>query len=400
MAKLLKKVVMVLCAFTMMFLFWAPMSTRAEEERIVIYVNPPEDWNEPFLWAWDEAGNNAFASWPGGEMEVDPDNEGWYYIWVPSWANHMIVSAGEEIQTGELISEGGNVWITIEDMENAEISYDVLTEGELPAYVEKFKIHVSLPDNWQAPVFALGGASDEDAAGESDSSEALKMGDDGWYTGRVPVGAQSVIISGSEEGQKTEAISIDPAEVWITVTEDGNFDFSYNDPHAVQAADISVSVKVPKDWEAPCLWAWSAPDGTNVFTSWPGEGFLEGEDGLLTLQVPGWINSLIVNANEGSVQTSDISVETEKDVWIVVSGPEEYEVSYEAVLTEEAGESTEEMEAQDENASFEEEAVTEESAQTGEEEKSGSNTGMIAVIVVICIIIAVLAAFFVIKKKK
>ncbi|MBD5546070.1 MAG: starch-binding protein [Lachnospiraceae bacterium] len=400
MAKLLKKVVMVLCAFTMMFLFWAPMSTRAEEERVIIYVNPPEDWNEPFLWAWDEAGNNAFASWPGGEMEVDPDNEGWYYIWVPSWANHMIVSAGEEIQTGELISEGGNVWVTIEGMENAEISYDALTEGELPAYVEKFKIHVSLPDDWQTPVFTLSGAADEDVAGENASSEMLKMSDDGWYTGRVPVDTEFIILSGSEDDQKTEAISTDPAEVWITVTEDGSFDFSYNDPNAVEAPDISVSVKVPEDWESPCLWAWSAPDGTNVFASWPGEVFLKGEDGWLTLQVPGWVNSVIVNGNEGSIQTNDISVDTAKDVWIVVSGPEEYEVSYEVISTEEMGENAEEMTAQKETASSGEETAAEEPAQTAEEAKSGSNTGMIVVIVVICIIIVVLAVFFVAKKKK
>lgn len=28
-----------------------------------------------------------------------------------------------------------------------------------------------------------------------------------------------------EEGQKTEVISTDPAEVWITVAEDGSFDY-------------------------------------------------------------------------------------------------------------------------------------------------------------------------------
>ena len=393
MAKVLKKVVMVLFTFTTMFLFLAPMGAKAEEERNVIYVNPPEEWKGVFAWAWDEEGNNAFASWPGEEMEADLNNEGWYYIWVPSWANHIIVNDGGEIQTGELISEGGNVWIAIADVENAEISYDTLTKGEIPTYVEKFKIHVSLPDSWQTPVFTLGEASGEETVGKNVSSEALKMSDDGWYTGRVPVDAESVIISGSEDGQKTEAISTDPAEVWIIVAEDGSFDFSYNDPNAAQAPDISVSVKAPEDWETPCLWAWSAPDGTNVFASWPGEAFAEGEDGWLTLQVPGWVNSVIVNGNEGSVQTTDISVEPARDVWIVVYGPEEYEVSYEAVLMQERGESVEEMTAQNETASSEEKAAVEEA-------KSESNIGMIAVIVIICIVIAVLVVFFMTKKKK
>lgn len=394
MTKRFKKVMTVLLACTMMFFAFMPTQVKAQEERNVIYVNPPEDWSDPFLWAWDEEGNNAFASWPGGEMEADPDNEGWYYIWIPSWADHMIVSAGEGIQTGELIKEEGNVWIRIEDMENAELSKDALTEGEIPPYVEKFKIHVSAPESWESPAVAWGD--------EENLSKALKIGEDGWYTGNVPVEAGSFMISGSAENQKTEAISTDPAEVWVTVEEDGSFDFTYNDPNAVEAPDINVSVSVPGDWETPCLWAWSAPDGTNVFTSWPGEAFAEGEEGWLTLQVPGWINSIIVNANEGNVQTTDISVETGKDVWIVISGPEEYEVSYEAVSIQAAGEET--AEGAQEEADSAEPAEAPEQAETPtesrEEVKSGINTGVIAVIVVICIVIAVLAVFFTAKKKK
>lgn len=393
MAKLFKKTMTVLLAFTMMFFAFIPMHVKAEEERCVIYVNPPEDWSDPFLWAWDEEGNNAFASWPGGEMEADPGNEGWYYIWIPSWADHMIVSAGEGVQTGELIKEEGNVWVTIEDMENAELSSEALTVGDILPYVEKFKIHVSVPESWESPAFTWDGL-------EEDEGKALKTGEDGWYTGNVPVAAGAVMISGGAEDQRTESISTDPAEVWITVAEDGSVDFTYNDPNAVQAPDINVFVTVPGDWETPCLWAWSAPDGTNVFTSWPGEAFAEGEEGWLTLQVPGWINSIIVNANEGNVQTTDISVETGKDVWIVISGPEEYEVSYEAVQIQETGEASEaaaEQEAPEQDGAPEQGEASEQAA---EQTKSGTNAGVIAAVVVICIVIAAIAAFFVAKKKK
>ena len=391
MTKQFKKVVTVLLAFTMMFFAFMSMQVKAQEERSAVYVNPPEDWSDPFLWAWDEEGNNAFASWPGGEMEADPDNEGWHYIWIPSWADHMIVSAGEGIQTGELIKEDGNVWITIADMENAELSQDALTDGEIPAYVEKFKIHVSAPESWESPTFTY--SADENV------SKALKMGDDGWYTGNVPVDAGSFTISGSAEGQETESIATDPAEVWITIEEDESFDFTYNDPNAIQAPDINVNVTVPGDWDTPCLWAWSAPDGTNAFTSWPGEAFAEGEEGWLSLQVPGWINSIIVSANEGNVQTTDISVETGKDVWITISGSEEYEVSYEAVEVQ-ATEEAKEADEADSAETAEEPEQAETPVQTQEEEKSGTNVGAITVIVVICIIIAALAIFFARKKKK
>ena len=54
--------------------------------------------------------------------------------------------------------------------------------------------------------------------------------------------------------------------------------------------------------------------------------------------IPGWVNSIIVNGNEGSVQTTDISVETGKDIWLTINGPEDYTVSYEEIALEETNE--------------------------------------------------------------
>ena len=45
-------------------------------------------------------------------------------------------------------------------------------------------------------------------------------------------------------------------------------------------------------------------------------------DGWYTAQAPGWINSVIINGNEGSVQTADLSVESGVDVWVVVTDAE------------------------------------------------------------------------------
>ena len=49
-----------------------------------------------------------------------------------------------------------------------------------------------------------------------------------------------------------------------------------------------------------------------------------------TIQVPGWINSVIINANGGTVQTTDLSVETGKELWITVENAETAQVAYEA----------------------------------------------------------------------
>lgn len=134
-----------------------PMTANAEttqntEERNALYVQVPEDWENPCVWAWDSDGNNAFTAWPGEEMEADAANDGWYYIWLPTWANHVIINANEgNVQTEEQILDTNAAWITVSAADTVEISYESKTTGEAPAYVEKFVVHAKVDDSWEAP---------------------------------------------------------------------------------------------------------------------------------------------------------------------------------------------------------------------------------------------------------
>lgn len=231
MGKYLKRIGTFFTMLLMLTALWSMTAMAATDtDRNAFYVQVPADWESPCVWAWDSDGNNAFEAWPGEEMEADPENEGWYYIWLPSFANHVIVNANDgSVQTEEQILDSNAAWMTVKAADTVEVTYEKQTSGEAPAYTEKFTVHA----------------------------------------------------------------------------------------------------KVDESWENPCLWAWSAPDGTNAFASWPGEALEEGENGWLQKTVPGWINSVIVNGNEGGVQTTDISVESGKDIWIIVNGPEDYTVSYE-----------------------------------------------------------------------
>lgn len=96
------------------------------------------------------------------------------------------------------------------------------------------------------------------------------------------------------------------------------------------------------------------------------------------------MNSIIVNGNEGSVQTTDISVETGKDVWLVVSGPEEYDVSYEEPADSPAPE----------------EEPSTESAPSETEDEGGVSPVVIVVIVVAAVAVIAIVAVAVQKKKK
>lgn len=158
---------------------------------------------------------------------------------------------------------------------------------------------------------------------------------------------------------------------------------------AEEAEMLVVYAQVPADWTWPCVWAWSN-DGTNAFAAWPGEAMTEGEDGWYSIEVPGWVNSIIINANEGGIQTTDLSVETGKDVWITVTDAENAAVAYE----QPAGEAAE--------PSAEPSAEPEESAAPAEESESAGEGGSSATlwIVIAVVVVAVIAVAVVVSKKK
>ena len=389
MRKSIKRIYALLC-MVVMFVMMIPsmaFAAEADETKVAINVKVPDDWQNPCVWAWDEDGNNAFEAWPGEECEATPDNEGWYYVWVPDWANHVIVNANAgEVQTGELVLDGKDAWITVSDADNAEISYDAQTTGDTPEYTEKFLIHAKVDDSWENPNLWAWSAPDGTNAFEAWPGKAMTAGEDGWYTAKAPTWVNSIIINANNGDVQTEDLSIDPAEIWVTVAEDGTADFSYTDPEKAEIPNVTVHVKAPSDWENPNLWAWSAPDGTNAFTSWPGEA-LEKNNGWLTKEIPGWVNSIIVNGNDGSVQTSDISIETEKDVWVVVTDAENYEVTYEEP----------DATAIDTTAT---DAVAEETTtETVATENTQQSSTPVVLIIIIVIVLAVIVAAVVTKKK-
>lgn len=384
MRKSIKRIYALLCMVAMFVMMIPSMAFAAEadETKVAINVKVPDDWQNPCVWAWDEDGNNAFEAWPGEECEATPDNEGWYYVWVPDWANHVIVNANAgEVQTGELVLDGKDAWITVSDVDNAEVSYDAQTTGDTPEYTEKFLIHAKVDDSWENPNLWAWSAPDGTNAFEAWPGKAMTAGEDGWYTAKAPTWVNSIIINANNGDVQTEDLSIDPAEIWVTVAEDGTADFSYTDPEKAEIPNVTVHVKAPSDWENPNLWAWSAPDGTNAFASWPGEA-LEENNGWLTKEIPGWVNSIIVNGNDGSVQTSDISIETEKDVWVVVTDAENYEVTYEEPA-----------------ASATDVAAEETTTETVEIENTQQSSTPIVLIIIIVIVLAVIVAVVVTKKK-
>lgn len=327
----------IIAAFlTVMLLMSAlPMAVGAEEANPVtmvpVAVQVPEEWGVPSLWAWSNDGTNAFAAWPGEELDVLA--EGWYYTYVPEYVQNVIVNANQgtddAVQTDALAVEAGKeVWITVAEDLSTTISYDAQLRVEIPEYVERFVVHAYVPLSWKTANLWAWSAPDGTNAFESWPGKEMKEGEDGWFTGRVPTWVNSLIVNGNNGSVQTEDISIEGKELWLTVYKDLTYDLSYEDPNKA-VEDITVHAQIPADWADPCCWAWSAPDGTNAFANWPGQP-LEQDGDWYTIQVPGWINSIIINGNGGTVQTADLSVESGKEIWITVQDAENAAVAYEA----------------------------------------------------------------------
>lgn len=329
----MKKVfAMLLTALLLLTVLPAAVAQEAEAPAMVpVAVHVPEGWGNPSLWAWADDGTNAFAAWPGEELEALA--EGWFYTYVPEFVENVIVSANQDtddaVQTDALaVKAGEEVWITVAEDLTAEISYEAQLRTEIPEYVQRFVVHAYVPLSWKTANLWAWSAPDGTNAFESWPGKEMKEGQDGWFTCKAPVWVNSLIVSGNDGDVQTEDIAIEGKELWLTVYKDLRFDISYEDPNKA-VEDVTVHVQVPADWAEPCCWAWSAPDGTNAFAAWPGEALVQ-EGDWYTIQVPGWINSVIINANGGTVQTTDLSVETGKELWITAQNAETAQVAYEA----------------------------------------------------------------------
>ena len=98
---------------------------------------------------------------------------------------------------------------------------------------------------------------------------------------------------------------------------------------AVISGKVTVYAQVPANWNAPGCWAWSSESGVDAFNAWPGESMSSNGD-WYEIEVPSWIDSVIINANDGSVQTEDLPVDSARNIWVVVADNGTAEVFYEA----------------------------------------------------------------------
>ena len=177
---------------------------------------------------------------------------------------------------------------------------------------EKYAVHVNAPDSWDTVnLRAWSVGKDKDAFDEWPGALMTADGD-GWYTVMVPEWVDAVVVSGNGGTVQTETIYIS-REVWITVYEDLSNWRQYDEKPQYTTATVAV----PADWGTPYCWAWSEADKKDVFAARPGQAMIQDGD-YYTIELPAWVDSIVISNSDGTVRTANLAVEPGKDFWVSI----------------------------------------------------------------------------------
>ena len=314
----------------------------------ILYAHVAEEWGTPNVWAWNnDSGNGAFVSWPGHAMTADTANSGWYYVYLPSFVDTVIINGNQgtddAVQTANITLESKSAWATVGSETDtdghylATVSYEKATTGEMPAYIPAVNVSAYVPEDWSGVGVWAWTTSGKNVFSAWPGGAAVKASD-GWYNLEIPTvvsgeDVTKIIINENKasDGKQTADLEFDKSKlaagfipsVYIVV--DGNSaDMTKAEAKVAYDAKpdvtpkFTVHAKVPSEWLLPSIWAWSDPDGATAFTNWPGEEMEKNGD-WYEYDVPMFVNSIIINAGSFvTEQTVDLKGLEAKEMWIVV----------------------------------------------------------------------------------
>lgn len=324
----------------------------SEEGVFLVYFHAPEDWSNPNIWPWNnDSGENPYTpiGWPGRAMNADPNNDGWYYMYVPEYVDMLIFNytdeSGTTIQTnGDPINEtmaGKNIWIdgiTSEkqtDEEGVEKTVyhmatpttEKLTSGELPEYVEERFAFARIPNDWDKAVATFTSSTDSTA---NYQLELTLQSDKVWFGGIVDAKYDTVSINNGETDSLKESVEvkIEGSPFYVDVLDETNSDGKYQakityEKPVEEVEGRPIHAKVPDDWTEVAIWAFNDASGSGQFTTWPGEEMTLDEDGEWWTydSIANFCDTIIINNNVAAngLQTVDIEGVQTKEAWIVLT---------------------------------------------------------------------------------
>jgi len=322
---------------------FAPMALHASEElgQSVVFVQVPDDWETPRIWAWGPRGDASPIGWPGNLylMEV-PDNPGWYYIWIPNDKEGGLINAeydGDGIQTDGFDLPNYPIWVTINGPgDDFTVTDEPQTTGAIPPAT--VAIFAYLPDGWTAPrVWAWGPQGNVSPTDWPGNLYMRNVPDNpGWFFYYVPANTAGALVNATYDGDtiQTDGFDLDFQNTWVTIDGPDDDFTATHDPQTTGAVPQMYTVifaQFPDDWETPRLWAWG-PRGDASPTGWPGSLYFTPDP-----HNPGWHYLYVPVDKAGGLFNADYDGDTIQTngfdlpygpIWVTVTGTEyDFEVT-------------------------------------------------------------------------
>lgn len=279
-------------------------STEYHTQDGIIHAQVPDDWEEVYLYYWDEYNNNN--EWPGEQLEVDQN--GFYTMNIPGNVSNVIINNGDKGKqtSNQPVYAGKETWITVN---NNNPSYNEETniyyyEATSSSSTETVKIHATVPDDWEgASLFYW--YSNGSGTGVKWPGIAMTKQADGTYTvENIPADVTNVIVNdGKKEGAKqTNNILITPGlETWINVS------------------DIVINTTVPENY-GDVNFYFFGPNG-DVGPAWPGTAVTDTDgDGVYTMKAPVGATKVIVNNGNGTQSQNLMLTPNKINSYTIVDG--------------------------------------------------------------------------------
>ena len=111
MKKIVKRFTVALIV-AMMAVIMIPFSATAAEDTYTVYVEVPDTWGTPNIWAWTDGGGNVYDAWPGEPLVEGED--GLYVAELPKTAlNFLINYQGDANKTRDIKVTGVDCKVVI-----------------------------------------------------------------------------------------------------------------------------------------------------------------------------------------------------------------------------------------------------------------------------------------------
>ena len=312
-----------------------PATVQAAEElgQSIVFVQVPDEWETPRIWAWGPRGNASPIDWPGNlYLMPDPANPGWHFIWLPNDKTGGLINEAGGQQTSDFPLAGEPVWITVNGPgEDFEVTNEPQTTGAFPSATTV--IFAQIPDGWESPrVWAWGPRGN---ASPTDWPGNLYMmpvpGNEGWYFLHVDADKTGALIN-EAGGAQTSDFPLVGQPVWVSIYDaDGSFNAT-NEPlttGGIPQMYTLIYAQIPAGWETPRVWAWG-PRGNASPTDWPGNLYMAADaanPGWYYLYLPIDKTGALINEG-GGAQTSDFPMMGEA-VWVTIADDGSFDVTNE-----------------------------------------------------------------------